>query len=362
MAAVPEETLSVTRTLFRVADLLGWARRKQLILRPTYQRGSVWNKKSKSYFIDTILRGFPIPIIFLQDRTDPKTYEPIRQVVDGQQRLRTVLGFIDPEAVDNYSDEDEFSISKIHNPSLAGKTFKDLTEDLKQRILSYEFSVHILPPSTPNRQVLEIFARMNATGTKANHQELRNAQYSGAFKQACYNLGLEWTDEWTGWRIFTKKNLARMDEIELTSELVLFILRGLTDKAQSRIDAAYKEFDDDFPHGPEVARRFGAAMSFLNGVYTPSITGIDTFRTRSWFYTLFTAAAAALFPMPVAVGKKPRPEKLDASKVRGRLDKLADRLNSDDLPEPIAKALRGASTDRQSRVYRANFVAPAFKP
>ncbi|MFD2270570.1 DUF262 domain-containing protein [Undibacterium arcticum] len=55
--------------------------------------------------------------------------------------------------------------------------FRDLPNDLQQRILDYQFSVHVLPSSVDDREVLQVFARMNSTGVKLNDQELRNANF-----------------------------------------------------------------------------------------------------------------------------------------------------------------------------------------
>jgi hypothetical protein len=85
------------RTQYRVGDFVAWQRDGALELNPNFQRRPVWKKGAKSYLIDTILRGLPMPIIFLRDlRADLKTFKAKRDVVDGQQRIRTILSFIDP--------------------------------------------------------------------------------------------------------------------------------------------------------------------------------------------------------------------------------------------------------------------------
>jgi uncharacterized protein with ParB-like and HNH nuclease domain len=82
---------NIQKTFYKVTDFVTWQKNKQLRLSPEFQRLSVWKSGAKSYLIDTIVRGMPIPIIFLKDkRTDVDQFEPIREVVDGQQRLRTV--------------------------------------------------------------------------------------------------------------------------------------------------------------------------------------------------------------------------------------------------------------------------------
>lgn len=62
------------------------------MLSPQFQRKSVWKAGTKSYLIDTMVRGLPIPIIFLRDRyVDLKTLEPKREVIDSNNDLGQFL-------------------------------------------------------------------------------------------------------------------------------------------------------------------------------------------------------------------------------------------------------------------------------
>src|SRR5690349_12146313 len=90
------ELYEATKTVYSINQFLDWQRSGTLRLRPPFQRREVWNPKAKSYLIDTIIRGLPIPIIFLRVIQDLKTLKQTLEVVDGQQRLRTFLSFIDP--------------------------------------------------------------------------------------------------------------------------------------------------------------------------------------------------------------------------------------------------------------------------
>src|SRR3954466_14555887 len=87
--------LDIVRTTYRVSDFVSWQRAGALQLSPSFQRRSVWRPIEKSYLVDTVVRGFPMPVIFLRDiASGLDQLEPARQVVDGQQRIRTLLGFI----------------------------------------------------------------------------------------------------------------------------------------------------------------------------------------------------------------------------------------------------------------------------
>jgi len=176
--------MSLQKTAFKVADFVSWQKAKSLVLSPRFQRRSVWKPGAKSYLIDTILRDFPVPIIFLRDLgTDPKTFEPRREVVDGQQRLRTILSFVAPSLLPDFDKErDDFYVLKAHNVEAANKKFSDLDIPSQQAILNYEFSVQVLPSTMDDREVVQLFRRLNSTNYTLNKQELRNATYFGLFK------------------------------------------------------------------------------------------------------------------------------------------------------------------------------------
>ncbi|HHK41487.1 MAG TPA: DUF262 domain-containing protein [Planctomycetaceae bacterium] len=363
-----EAQLGLTKTVFRVIDFLNWQRHGHLELRPPFQRESVWSQKAKSFFIDTIIRGYPIPIVFLQDRTDLRTGEATRRVIDGQQRLRTVLAFVDPGCLgDDLRDEDHFLISRAHNPSLAGKRFAELSDNIQERILNFEFSVHILPSTTPTAVLLEIFARMNATGVKANEQELRNARYHGEFKQFCYRYAYEHTDQWLKWRLFDRKQLARMKEVEFTSELVLALLNGPGGKSQVAIDRAYKTYDDAFPHADEARRHLDSVIEQIEGAFSASLNArygrslaSTPYRTQGWFYPLFVVIHRALFGSMTIGGSTKKPKRLNPARLRQVLEErahqLTGQLESGEIEPGLLKALRGAATDRQSRQTRIEFL------
>ena len=81
-------TQNITRTQYKVSDFLNWQKSDLLVLSPKFQRRSVWRPGAKSYLLDTIIKGYPIPIIFLREqKTDLTTLKHKREVVDGQQRV-----------------------------------------------------------------------------------------------------------------------------------------------------------------------------------------------------------------------------------------------------------------------------------
>ena len=117
---------------YSINDFVEWDAAKQLELNPRFQRRHVWTDKAKSFLMDTILRGKPIPKVFIRQKINVTTKTSIREVVDGQQRLRTILSYI----------KDGFVVSKRQNSSHGGILFSQLPEEVQAQVLAYEVSAH----------------------------------------------------------------------------------------------------------------------------------------------------------------------------------------------------------------------------
>jgi hypothetical protein len=338
----------IERTNYKVSDFLSWQRSGTLELSPSFQRRPVWKRPAKSFFIDTVVRGLPIPIVFLREQpSDLQTLEPRREVVDGQQRIRTLISYIAPALLADYDPvRDDFTVLRTHNRDLAGKPFPELPPDYRQRIIDYQFSVHIFPADTDDRDILQIFARMNSTGVKLNDQELRNAAYFGEFKTLAYELGSEQLPRWRSWSIFTEDAIARMEEVEVTSELMLLILGGLGARSKTAIDRAYTDYDEEFDHGEEVARRFRTIMDYIDSALGADLA-ISPLRRRALFYSLFAAFYDKAFGLGSSLTRR-RPTKPDTpwiSWVREAGDLIAYR----DAPEDVLAATSRRTTHISSR-------------
>jgi len=351
---------AIQKTVFKVSDLVSWQRIGSLLLSPNFQRRPVWPKGAKSYLIDTVVRGIPVPIIFLRQRTDLDTLEPRREVVDGQQRLRTLFAYIDPTLLKDFvSDRDAFSVKRSHNKDLAGKAFKELPASVKQTILDYEFSVHVLPSDTDDREILQIFARMNATGYKLNAQELRNAAWFGDFKNLAYELAYEQLSRWRKWRIFSETEIARMIEVEETSDMMALILQGLHGKSNALLDKLYRQYDDEFPTSTEVADRFRTVLDRIDDSLGSELADLS-FHRKALFNTLFSYYYDLLFSLNSDL-KKMKPRALPGG-VGDRIRAASDRIEKGNIPEQLAKVLRGATGDAGSRQKRLDFLRQTHAP
>ena len=113
----------------------------QIDFSPDYQRNYVWSEKQKVYLIDTLINSFSVPKVYVSKKYDPEKGDTYYDVIDGQQRLTTIINFIDGE----------FKLSKSKHPKpeyfndeLEGKYFQDLPLKVKENILSYSFTLELV--------------------------------------------------------------------------------------------------------------------------------------------------------------------------------------------------------------------------
>lgn len=350
---------NITRTTFRVADFLSWQRGGELQLSPAFQRRSVWTASQRSFLVDTVARGLPIPIVFIRDSINLEARTSIKEMVDGQQRIRTLLAFVDPSCLGDFdSTRDAFTVREVHNSGLAGKTFDRLPPSVQRDILGYEMSTHILPLDFEDRDVLQVFARMNSTGLKLTPQELRNAQYAGEFKTLAYELATEQLDRWRTWSVFSEDQISRMKEVEVVSDLLMNTVRGLTGKTQARIDKFYAEHDDTWNDGPRVATRFRHSMETIDKLLGANFR-VTAWRSEVNFFTLFCVVYDLEWGLGAALAKR-TPGKLPAG-AGPRLLEIGTALRQGDVPKKVLDAMQRASADLGRRRTRFEYVKNALQ-
>lgn len=348
------DVFQITKTQYKVSDFVSWQRAQSLDLSPNFQRRPVWKPGAKSYFVDTIFRGLPVPIIFLREqKTNLDSLEPEREVVDGQQRIRTLFSYIDSTLLPDFKESrDAFTVNSVHNDEIANRDFMTLSPEQRQRILDYEFSVHVLPRGIDDREVLQIFARMNATGVKLNRQELRNAEYFGYFKTSTYKLAFEQLPRWRQWKLFTEDNIARMTEAEFTSEFAILMLNGIVGKTQAAIDRTYKSREYEYPERDEVERRFRSVMESIDDKFGNVVNPL--FRERARFFGLFACVYDIQFGLRSSLTRK-RPASIPDKAINGVIE-AGKTLRNGTAPDQVAESVARRTTDQSSRQYVVDYL------
>ena len=151
-----------------VYDILDDVKNSHFIIRPDYQRSEVSNNILKaSYLMESILLGIRIPPIFIFRRNDR-----VSEVIDGQQRLLSILGFLgesykDVDGQTQLSDKNRFRLSKLRFlTDLNGKDIDGvdaIDPKYKDRILDFQIDiVEINQSQNPNFSPIDLFLRLNS--------------------------------------------------------------------------------------------------------------------------------------------------------------------------------------------------------
>ena len=127
-----------------------------LNIRPKYQREFIYKDAQQKAVIDTVIKGFPLNIMYWAKNIDG-TYE----VLDGQQRTISLCNYI----------AGDFAINPYN------MYFHNQPNDIKERIRDYELFIYICEGTDSEK--LDWFKTINIAGEKLYDQELRNAIYTG---------------------------------------------------------------------------------------------------------------------------------------------------------------------------------------
>lgn len=312
------------RSEYTPNDLSAFDEAGTLEITPKFQRRTVWRTPQRSYFVDSLLRGMPVPPIFLRETHSEDFKKTIRQVIDGQQRVRSVLEFMNGQ----------FPLSSNLDADWAGKRFERLSDEQQERIRNYHFAAEVFV-GISDAEILEIFARMNTHAVPLNRQELRNGRYFGEFKQSCYALALEHLEFWRRHRLFTETGIARMSEVELTSELLIQGMDGMQDKKAS-IDTFYSDNDERFAKRSVHERRFRAVLDTVDQAFPQSLEDTD-FRRPPFFYTLYGAIYHRLYGLPkyAPAGTPGALSRDDLVSLATAATKLTDLVRAGRAAEPV---------------------------
>jgi len=126
----------------------------KLDIRPPFQREFVYTGKQRDAVIDTLIKGFPLNVMYWAVRADGNF-----EIIDGQQRTISISQYVNGDFFFN------------------NRLFQNLQKDEKEQILNYKIMVYFC--SGTDKEKLDWFETINIAGEKLFKQELRNAVYAG---------------------------------------------------------------------------------------------------------------------------------------------------------------------------------------
>jgi len=202
-----------------VSTFIDMIREREFYIRPIYQRGEVITKVGSSRIIESILLGIQLPTIFLYEDENGN-----QEVIDGQQRLTSILGFIGQEIIDTH---DNFQKTNKHKFKLVGLEalqelnglyFENLTKSFKRKITNFAInSIIIKKEENPDFDPIEMFIRLNNKPypIKQDSFELWNSYINQIFISKVKSLNNK-INQW----FFINSTNNRMQNEELLTTLI----------------------------------------------------------------------------------------------------------------------------------------------
>lgn len=247
--------------IWTIRELISNLKEKKINLKPPYQRNFIWTPSEQKELIESIKSNYPLPSLFLY-----KNDNEVLDVVDGQQRTRTILRFLDGLITDK--ENNKFSDSK-NNP-----------------FLDFKLSITVITKLSDGDSLEEFYSRVNKTGKRLNDAELNKAEF---FDTNFLKLVTDISDsqEFIDLNLFRDITVMRMNDRDFVEEIITLIyLNQFTDKKLSR-DKIFKT-DITLDEAKELEEKFFTVLhkiSFLNEIEP---INKSRFRQKNDFYTLFS--------------------------------------------------------------------------
>ncbi len=184
---------------------------------PKFQRKFVWDIKDASRFVESLLLGLPVPSIFLSKEWDTGKL----LVVDGQQRLRSLLSFYDGIWE---SSGKEFRLKRVQ-PEFENLSYNTLRDEDRRQLDDAILHAIIFKqdePSDDESSVYEVFQRLNTGGNILTPEEIRSAvHHSGQIRDL-----LEELNQYPPWREIYRSEDQRMRDQELILRFLALLYEG----------------------------------------------------------------------------------------------------------------------------------------
>ena len=324
---------------YTVSDFVQWETQNQLELSPSFQRGAVWTPPAQMFLIDTILRQLPIPQVYLRTRVNPATRSTVREVVDGQQRLRAILSFA----------RGELRLGSKFG-ELSGRRYGDLSPEQQEQFLSYQVTT-IQLMNASDSDILEVFARLNSYSVKVTPAELRHAKYNEPIKWAIWEVTRAWPILWDHYKVVSLRDSVRLKNTSTISELFMIVMEGMRDGGEDRINKFYasKKSCADEELEP-VTATVNSLIAFAVAEFGTSLESTTFFDSPNFLVLLATIAFlnGQMPSSPVSADvENLRGAGLGMERAQQELLRLASAVENDDTDGPLGKFVTATKSTTQ---------------
>lgn len=309
-----------------IADIYQKIKDDKLDLSPSFQRRFVWTQSHQEQFIDTILKGLPFPEIYMcQGETDFENIITKQKVIDGQQRLTTIMNYID---------------NNFEKPTSVISSYKDLTDEKRKSFLEYQIVVRDLG-YIEGDLVKEVFRRINLTKFKLEDVEIHNAIYDGMFielaKELSRNINL------SKYHVFYESQMVRMVDIHFFLSVLATLERGGYFSLDSEIEKCVIEFNEYFEN---YQLRKKQVMQSFDVLERLSLPDDSMWFRKSNFYTLI---------VELSKHKETNVENLKTNLLAFEENVLSNKDNKNNDYGMYYSYMYSGTNNRSSRIKRGEF-------
>lgn len=296
-----------------VREVLAMKAQQMLVVNPEYQRGAAWRRTQQKKLLDSLLRGYPLPLFYFHHfkRTAAGIVNQAFEIIDGQQRINALSDYVEGKfkLLDPLKDDAEARfpdfIKKLPCP-WAGKTFHDLSSELQTQLRETPLQIVKIECNDKN-EARDLFVRLQA-GMPLTSQEKRDA-WPGQFTDFVLRLagksGLD--DKYPGHVFFNELLKARTGQDrgklrQLAAQVAMVFLAhrldgSFLDISAPAIDTYYYknlDFDAESPNAKRLFAVLDKVSALLRDQKRPKISAHETIHlvllidallddyTRSW--------------------------------------------------------------------------------
>jgi hypothetical protein len=314
----------------KIRQIINDVKDGRILPRPEFQRRLVWKIEDKNHFLDSVIRGYPFPEIYLADgEVDLDTGQGTQLLVDGLQRVSTIVQYFNGSP-----DLKLFSVP----------AYRDLTDDQKSSFLQYDIAVRDLG-NLSKSEVVEVFKRINSTKYSLTDIEISNAVYRGALKEFAENLSTDsfFVDN----RVFGALDMRRMGDLRFALLITITAMSGYFNR-DDKFEQFLEMYNDEFPSSKELYNQFQFTFHIINEF------GFDL-KCRAWRKSdLYTLISEIIFAIRDNV-------QFDIYRIAQDLESFYNsvdlsNLDQHELAGVYYKSAVQASNDRGNRVKRGEII------
>jgi Protein of unknown function DUF262./HNH endonuclease. len=283
----------------KIEELARKYKSHQINLNPPYQRRPVWKTRNRLLLLSSLFNGIPIPAVIFSTYFNSKKKRQIYDVLDGKQRIETILHFInfrtlkgEKELSVQYKNPKTTKNDSLTYSELSSKKVNKLHENLLEKFWQYEIPVieyergatDFFGNPVPTQ---DIFVRINSTGSPLKKNEIRHAENAGPFFELGEWLEKKYEKTFEDWKITSKYEVSRYILHEFILELCTAIQHGNYSDRRKELEDLVADYHWKKNELTKLKSKFVQIINWIKEIFPEGTIKVTRFKNKSDFYSLF---------------------------------------------------------------------------